>query len=165
MCGTQCEKRCTACYTVYYCDTQCQKSDWTSHKSKCKATLKNYKEIVHYNHVDGSINTDFTKDSPEYQEIHSNIDILNGCFKAKVQIPLESSGVVYSEEKTLLVYNKDKSFYININNKDELYPTLYKTIREHGVFGDKGFFNIIIDEKEGAKRIRLNPTLLPPELW
>ena len=43
-------------------------------------------------------------------------------------------------QSLLTVYNKDKTIYGFIDEKDESYSTIRKTITENGVFGDKGFF-------------------------
>ena len=34
-CDKGTSKRCTACLTVYYCSTECQKSGWREHKTDC----------------------------------------------------------------------------------------------------------------------------------
>ena len=161
-------KRCKGCYMIYYCDADCQKSDWRNHKVKCKETRKQYKEIVVYSHLDSYVNTDYTKSSPIYKDIKSKSSSVQGHFTVKVQIPFDDSATLLctpQEEATLSAYNQDKTFYIQISEKDEMYPILYKTIRDGGVFGDKGFFHAISEVKDKKRRIMLNPTLLPPEVW
>ena len=163
-------KRCKGCYMVYYCDADCQKSDWSNHKVKCKETRKQYKEIVVYSHMDGIVNTDYTKSLPIYKDIKSKNTCVQGFFTVKIQIPFNDSatllaGLMSHEKAALNAYNEDKTFFIQISEEDEMYPILYKTIRENGVFGDKGFFHAISEVKDKKRRIMLNPTLLPPELW
>lgn len=34
-CGKESKMRCGRCQTVYYCDQNCQKKDWASHKLNC----------------------------------------------------------------------------------------------------------------------------------
>ena len=66
-------------------------------------------------------------------------------------------------ENRLTVYNKDKSVYGIIDEKDAMYPKLVSCIKEKGVCGDKGFFYSIFNSKEN--KLEINPTILPPELW
>ena len=39
-------KPCSACHTVAYCDVNCQKEDWPSHKKVCKKTSNKAKSSV-----------------------------------------------------------------------------------------------------------------------
>lgn len=34
-CGKESKLRCGKCHSIYYCDQECQKKDWSSHKLKC----------------------------------------------------------------------------------------------------------------------------------
>jgi hypothetical protein len=35
-CGKIASKQCSRCKKEFYCSTQCQKSDWATHKKKCQ---------------------------------------------------------------------------------------------------------------------------------
>ncbi|KAG8996078.1 hypothetical protein FRB93_000929 [Tulasnella sp. JGI-2019a] len=39
VCGKPGDKRCASCVAIYYCSRECQRADWSDHKSTCK-TLK-----------------------------------------------------------------------------------------------------------------------------
>ena len=39
-------KRCTGCYMVWYCGQECQVGDWPAHKTDCKVTRDQYKQVL-----------------------------------------------------------------------------------------------------------------------
>ena len=39
-------KRCTGCYMVWYCGQDCQVGDWPCHKTDCKVTRDQYKQVL-----------------------------------------------------------------------------------------------------------------------
>lgn len=38
ICNTPTERRCSACSSIFYCNERCQRSDWKSHRTFCRAT-------------------------------------------------------------------------------------------------------------------------------
>ena len=36
VCGAEATTRCSGCFSVAYCRTECQKADWAAHKPSCK---------------------------------------------------------------------------------------------------------------------------------
>ena len=38
VCGVPTERRCSACSSIFYCNESCQRGDWKSHKTFCRAT-------------------------------------------------------------------------------------------------------------------------------
>ena len=36
VCGAEARTRCSGCFSVAYCRTECQKADWAAHKPSCK---------------------------------------------------------------------------------------------------------------------------------
>ena len=48
VCGSETDKRCTGCSSVYYCSRKCQAEDWKLHKMVC-AKLKSNNEVIHDN--------------------------------------------------------------------------------------------------------------------
>jgi len=43
--GSEAKLRCTQCKVVFYCNTNCQRGHWKTHKEECIRFLENYKEF------------------------------------------------------------------------------------------------------------------------
>ena len=91
-------KKCTGCYSVYYCSQHCQRQDWSSHKKECKEIRGQYKDcIVDLQPYSGRSNLSnkfymrTTGDLP--QKSH---------FVVKVQIPFGLFGTSSVDEVSLL---------------------------------------------------------------
>jgi hypothetical protein len=163
VCDSPNAKRCKGCYMAFYCDHQCQISGWNIHKKECKNNRQQYQEVNFLRQQPGYVNTDLTKKEREYNYIDKLSVPEKGHFIVKVQIPLDNR---YSkQENVLTIYNEKKTVFGYINEEDTMYSKLYQAIKEGGVFGDKGFFHAILDVKGTQQHLKINPTLLPPELW
>ena len=52
-CGKEGLKRCTGCYLVHYCGTDCQRTAWSSHCNQCQESRAQYKIVRLVTQEDG----------------------------------------------------------------------------------------------------------------
>jgi len=134
-------KRCTACYLVWYCGKSCQENDWKNHKDACKQTRKKFvpvkiereKIMTTKNLQTGGVYVCKATDVPSSKH-----------FLVKIQVPQGLNG------GKSLVYNKDRTFMGWISPSDGSLKKLTEQIREKGPLGAKGFFYAIWKE-DGLK--------------
>ena len=128
--GKEDTKRCTGCYLVWYCSPKCQVANWAEHKSDCKETKGQYREVILDEQTSsGQTALTFNFASGRYFQRNSeNTPVISKThFVVKVQVPLDGKG------RPLFVYNKDRSICGVLHMKDnkEIYDELYdKIIRE-----------------------------------
>ena len=112
-CGKEGLKRCTGCYLVYYCGTNCQNTAWSSHSSQCEESRAQYKTVrlitqedwVYHNHKSRNVSVgNIKKHKP-----------LKNHFVVKVEVSLEGKMNSKSNE-VWLVYSND-SVQVPLNTK------------------------------------------------
>ena len=165
-CGAQDEKnkKCTGCYSVWYCGHACQGRHWNKHMDKCKETKSQYKLCTYrpfctttFFGMKGKVSA-APKENEKLHKTH---------FVVKVQVPKVPKGGSGTER--LLIYNSDRTFCINleIENNREVYSKLRKKIVSEGFKGMKGYFHVVL--KPGDKQsdqFRINADdILPLEPW
>ena len=161
-------KRCTGCYMVWYCGQECQVGDWPAHKTDCKVTRDQYKQVLLVEQKTAVVNNITKKTHVNYV---GDLPSKNH-FVVKVQ-----AGVVARPTRDpLLVYNKDRSLLGNLHREEQevVYDMLVGKIREAGYKGLKGYFYVICSG-EGTKsckkkgklhNIKINTEkILPVENW
>jgi len=138
VCKSPANKRCSACYLVWYCGAECQRGDWSNHKSACKARRKEYIGVFGMVGLSGgSWSVDQAQNSG-YQVIKIKFD-----------------------NEALHVSNKDNSLFGDILDDEEAGETLGPIIKSKGLNGLKGYFSSFL--KKGA--LYVHPAILPPETW
>ena len=162
-CGTQDEKnkKCTGCYSVWYCGHACQGRHWNKHMNKCKETQSQYKLCTYKPLYCTNL---FDKKGKISAPPKENEKLHKTHFVVKVQVPMSDSG-----STGLYIYNRDKTFSINLYMEDnrEVYSKLRKKIASEGFKGLKGYFHVVL--KPGDKQsdqFRINADdILPLEPW
>lgn len=149
--------RCSACFIVWYCSRNCQRSHWAEHKVKCKKTKALYIPVkLEKTNKSGYALNWMTDDtfSTENVNIPSKTQ-----FVVKVQVPLNESGIAAD----LMVYNKDRSCIGRLKATEPAYNKLVGNIKKHGISGVKGFFYATWDQKAGLKINTSN--IQPMKTW
>ena len=164
-------KRCTGCYLVWYCSSDCQKSDWENHKEQCRKTRKDFipvavkkEHILGFDLLTGKNETNIEKAKKPSR----------GHFIVKIQVNLDNT------HGPLMIYKKDKTLYgkIQETGNEVAFATISKQVRKNGNSnGTKGYFYAIHKNEEGDNVkvemrdrreivIEINPTeILPIENW
>ena len=164
-------KKCSGCYSVWYCGSNCQRQDWTSHKDACQKTRSLYK-IGKYD-GDSFVSTFTGMYGTQGPQSQNNKNLKKQHFVVKVQVPMEllpgwEHMHSFTSDDVLAIYNKDKSFNINLPKTDngELYRQLSDKITSEGYRGLKGYFHVILEpgDKE-ANQFRINPENIFIEPW
>ena len=188
-CGKEGLKRCTGCYLVYYCGTNCQNTAWSSHSSQCEESRAQYKTVrlitqedwVYHNHKSRNVSVGNIKKHKPLKN-HSVV---------KVQVPLERKmnsksnevWLVYSDDSVqvplntksnegLFVYNEDRSIcgYL-CRGQEDTYNKLRHEIENSGFNGQKAFYYAIyksskIVGKTIVEGVEINvEVMLPVEKW
>ena len=163
-------RRCTACFMIRYCGSQCQRMHWPKHKKQCKETRKLYVQVKFNKVPKGAVNIRWNQEG-KVRNIKDTTPVKCN-FVVKIQIPfddtltnmwLEMSCVNSVDAAALTVYNETRSLFGDIPVDDPSYKLLVSKIRAEGVFGDKGFFYAFLD-KEGNLKVNVS-TILPPRTW
>jgi len=169
VCQAQCSLRCQGCFEKWYCNAQCQKEAWKTHKEECKKVRAEYRTAT-LSKKPGCMLVYNTNDALAYKKEYAP---KKSQFIMKVQVPaglttMSSKHQQHKmlEEGGLLVYNKDRSIMGNLRkseNKD-LQEALIAIIRKEGSpKGMKGYFLAILD-KDGS--LCINPKRIQlPESW
>eukprot|EP00088_Acartia_fossae_P012865 TRINITY_DN1665_c0_g1_i1.p1 TRINITY_DN1665_c0_g1~~TRINITY_DN1665_c0_g1_i1.p1 ORF type:complete len:484 (-),score=131.38 TRINITY_DN1665_c0_g1_i1:879-2330(-) len=146
-CSKDASKRCTGCYLVWYCNADCQKSDWDVHKTTCKKIRKEFQEVI--------METDNSKFNMNHKKGLNKAATPH--FVLKVQVSHNQT------DGPMLCYNKERDVeYMMSSTKTDLGRLLKKIIIDKDTRGlYKGYFYSMV--KEGKHLI--NPTMLPPEKW
>ena len=168
VCGKKSKRnqKCTGCYLTWYCGQKCQKDDWIKHKSECQKTKSQYKIGTYkpeYVSTFAGISRPGTSDPP-----NKNKNLVKSHFVVKVQVAFDMIGGRVIPEGALAIYNKDKSFIINLQKKDneELHSQLVLKITAEGFGGLKGYFHVILEPGDKAKnQFRINPENIFVEPW
>ena len=160
-------KKCSGCYTVWYCGPKCQKQDWSTHKDACQKTRSLYK-IGKY---DGkcAVMTLTGMHGSNFSAVPIK-NLKREHFVVKVQVPLSagSGEPLNNKNNFLCIYNKDKSFDIMMpyTGNAELYRQLSDKIRSEGHHGIKGYFHAILEPGDKkANQFRINPENIFIEPW
>ena len=168
VCGknSKTNQKCTGCYLTWYCGQKCQEDDWTKHKSECLKTKSQYKVGTYESKCVETLSGMGplgTSDPPS-----KNKKLIKSHFVVKVQIPLDMLGGKVNPEGDLAINNKDKSFNIFLQKKDneELHSKLLLKITTEGFGGLKGYFHVILESGDKAKnQFRINPENVFVEPW
>jgi len=161
-------KKCNGCFIIWYCGTECQKTDWTQHKGLCQRTKSQYMIGKHGGVQMGTICGMSRCGLSDPPDINKNLTKKH--FVVKVQITFKSiKGVPTPEcDGGLNIYNKDKSFHIWLLKKGNeiLHKKLIQKISADGYRGLKGYFHAILEpgDKE-ANQFRINPENISVEAW
>jgi hypothetical protein len=153
-CESKAEKRCSACFLVWYCSPACQKAHWPDHKATCKKIRDEYKEVD----IQLKNKTGYDYFYKKTLKIHEHKNAPNvGHFIVKVQIPLDEV-----ETHPLFVYNKNRDVQYMIQQGSELAAILIKAVleQEFHIFGKGYFYSVIRNGKHF-----IHPKVLPPETW
>jgi len=157
-CKKDASKRCTGCFLVWYCSSDCQRSDWRDHKvQECHKISDGYEEV--------EIDVEHSE-SHAYQSLKTG-KIHNCSFQAKkssfvVNISVTRVLQMACQDKPLLLYNKDRDVQFSIKSKSSLAKKLTNIIINNdktNVY--KGYFYCVT--KQG--KYYVNPTILPDEKW
>ena len=76
--------------------------------------------------------------------------------------------MIKTEPLPIMVYNKDRSFNINLRKEDneDVYEELFEKIEADGFRGVKGYFHAILEMKEGREVFKINTKrICPLEPW
>jgi len=154
-------KKCTGCYHVLYCSTKCQRDDWPNHRPICKEIETEY---VRFNY--DSVNCMGLNFEGEVIQRVPGVWSKTSHFIVKIQTPLTENRL--REQDYLVVYNKDKSFYGSIwekNNNKEHFQALFDKIKKDGFNSVKGYFHMkLLDKSSGVVMIN-SKRILPLEDW
>jgi len=153
------EKRCSACYLVWYCGAKCQKEDWSSHKKACKERQAEYQEVE----IDKEHHKKVVAMSTETKTAYMNNlkPTKSSNFVIKVQVPLNPISSTIPDGP-FLCYNEKRDVQYYIKDKSNLGIALKKAILEQksSVIGKGYFYSMIKDGKHF-----IHPSILPPEKW
>ena len=161
-------KKCSGCYTVWYCGPNCQKQDWATHKDTCQKTKTLYKIGKYRGNVSVATFTGMHGSSVSVAP-EKNKNLKKEHFVVKVQVPLSTgTGATLNNNGPLCIYNKDKSFNIMMFFKGnaELHRQLSDKIKSEGYHGIKGYFHAILEPGDlKANQFRINPEIIFIEPW
>ena len=154
VCGTKDDlKKCSKCYRVFYCDSDCQKSDWESHKAVCKAIRAEYVPVTLQKPAPGVFTNWISHKLKSEQK-------LTGNHYFTVKVDMEEQ---YPEFGPILVHDEKQSVGGVLTPKDSVFAELVATVKKKGTIGTEGFFLAIWEEGKGLK---INPKRIqPPESW
>ena len=168
-CRKKTSKKCSGCYIVYWCGTECLKSGWEDHREGCRATRAEYEtfelkpsrysldELAYRDHdFDGNIHPWLCKKPPG--SLH---------FSVKIQAPfkvLREHDDEGAKDKGMLVYNEKRTIFGFISREMEFYHDVLRAIRTRGVLGVRAFFYAFWDEEDKGLRINFKK-VQPPETW
>lgn len=162
-CKADAGKRCMGCYLLWYCSSECQKSDWKSHKETCNKTRAQYEEIE----IDmQATNENSSCESHKTGKIYKNsLKPAATSFIVKIAVFRDVFGKVVktgSESEIMLVYNKERDAQFQMKAKTPFGEKLKKIIIDHDKTGlYKGYFFCFT--KNG--KFFVNPSILPEERW
>ena len=135
-CGKEGVKRCTGCYLVHYCGTDCQRTAWSSHSTQCKQSRAQYKTVTLVTKQD-EISFNYKSRNVSIGDIKKEKPSKNHCV-VKVQVPLNTKLI-----KELFVYNEDRSVcgYLHRDKgQEDTYDKLRHEIENSGFNGQKAFY-------------------------
>ena len=145
-------KRCTGCYTVWYCGQKCQMKGWKEHKDECKKAKEEYTNVLlreragqTTSFLSGKV---YAGDQVKPKKSH---------FLVKVQVPLDNPSF------PLLVYNENRSVMGELwkEGNELAHAELNKVINE-GFIPGKGYFRAIFTENQ----LKINPVRAQPvQVW
>ena len=170
VCKDKSNKKCSGCYGVWYCGSNCQRQDWSNHKDACLKTRSLYQIGKYDGNLYVSTFTGMYGARPPRPQNNKNLKMQH--FVVKVQIPMTVPKTFSAEDVDLddglFLYNKDKSFNIQLPKKgnEVLYRQLYEKIRSEGYRGLKGYFHVILEPGDNkANQFRINPENIFVEPW
>eukprot|EP01060_Flectonema_neradi_P036884 TRINITY_DN725_c3_g1_i1.p1 TRINITY_DN725_c3_g1~~TRINITY_DN725_c3_g1_i1.p1 ORF type:complete len:483 (+),score=50.33 TRINITY_DN725_c3_g1_i1:130-1449(+) len=148
--------RCTGCFSIFYCSTECQKQDWKQHKASCKSIQTNFIPVTL---IDPPNTQLYNTSSKGINSKKKGAGIpANTLFTVKVQVPLMGA----SEQKNadLLIYNKERSCMGFLKPTEAAHAPLLKAVVDSN--GVKGFFHATCKNDI----VKINPhDFRPMELW
>jgi len=156
MCEMYTEKRCLGCFHVWYCGTQCQKQDWSTHKNACKKRKAEFMEVDIDERSSRSVTMTNDKKNVYINQMNA---IKRTPFIIKVQFPLSP---LATSADPFMCYNEKRDVEYMMKGNTELASLLKKAIQEQEsrIIG-KGYFTSFV--KEGKHFI--HPAVLSPEKW
>jgi hypothetical protein len=187
-CGAKgAHRRCTRCLTVYYCNKECQLSNWASHSPTCKAAAsllvakvpkRPVPHLVPMPHMaklsksrnDGApppVGKSFTvkvqvplhvvMQSPRARGLYETLGM------ALPELPPLPEGMDMDQVNGLLIYNAGRSVKTMMLPRDTGYQGLVDAVINCGHCSQKGYFRASRDEKD---TLTLGfGELLPEERW
>ncbi|KAL1675985.1 ankyrin repeat-containing domain protein [Schizophyllum commune] len=177
-------KMCGKCRTARYCNADCQRSNWPSHKKSCRPfTADNCVTVKPFYPKSGPIGLQPTADfvrtmlqvpqaptpAAHHRMRHVPKDTLAGSAKnlvVKVQLPLSTfslSSGVYHERGPMMVYTKKRDLVCHVRWGDNgaYYERLWEVVKDGGVNGAKAYFAAELKTKEELV-IKLEPLAEQP---
>lgn len=154
-CAKSAEKRCTGCFLVWFCSSECLKANWTVHKPTCIKIRSEYKEVEILK------DKKFTVTSKEKRTVYVSDTTVNRAkasqFVVKVQVNYQQK-----QDGHLMVYNESRDVQYIIPPSCNIGAVLKKTILDQDSKGTfKGYFYSVIREDKHF----IHPQILPPEKW
>ena len=121
-------KRCSACWTVFYCSQECQRNAWREgHKDKCKDVRKKFKEIV-------LLPIQEVEPMRKMCEAMNKMPESEAVFKAKV--------TVVSPGSTITIHNKEMTIIgelARLPGQEVVFDKLKRVVEEMGLVHDEVF--------------------------
>ena len=149
---------CSRCMTTVYCSKSCQKADWKTHKSSCRApSSAANSEIIE---VDLTLPGDHPRLPVQKENIKmADVHPERHRFTIKIQICYADPGGGGNPQ---MVYDQRRRFAISILPSNcPGYSRLDDLIRR-GANGKKGYFECYL---KGTKLFILAPEMLPTQPW
>jgi len=154
-------KKCSGCYHVWYCSAQCQRDDRPNHKMICKEIEAEY---VWFNYEDSKTYVGLNTEGKVSMRVSGN-RAKKSHFAVKIQTPSPDCDRIHKD--SLVLYNKDKSFFATImkKNNKEHFQVLFDKIKADGYYGVKGYFHVILLEGS-SNQVKINSKrILPLQVW
>merc|ERR1711990_379437 len=140
-------KKCTGCFSAWFCGLDCQRKGWAQHKKECKVIRGQY-SACHLTIIPFNLQTSHL--TGQDTRIRTSGFTKRQCV-VKIQLNCSPSWKPVSGAD-MMVYDRERSFsfFLQKEFNPEVYPRLERMITERGVWGLKGYFQAIRSPEEAG---------------